>query len=55
MVRLIARVIGIGIETADMLVIEILTRHLRDSKAVARYARRSIMRLTLAVKRTLNR
>jgi len=38
MVRLIARVIGIGIETADMLVIEILTRHLRDSKAVARYA-----------------
>jgi transposase len=38
MVRLIARVIGIGIETADMLVNEILSRHLRDSKAVARYA-----------------
>jgi transposase len=38
MVRLIARVIGIGIETADMLVNEILSRHLRDRKAVARYA-----------------
>jgi transposase len=38
MVRLIARVVGIGIETADMLVNEILSRHLRDSKAVARYA-----------------
>jgi transposase len=38
MIRLIARVLGIGIETADMLVNEILARHLRDSKAVARYA-----------------
>src|SRR3954465_10339582 len=38
MVRFIARVIGIGIETADMLVSEILSRGLRDSKAVARYA-----------------
>jgi transposase len=38
MVRLIARVVGIGVETADMLVNEILSRHLRDSKAVARYA-----------------
>ena len=38
MVGLIARVIGIGIETADMLVNRILSRHLRDSKAVARYA-----------------
>jgi transposase len=38
MVRLIARVIGIGIETADMLVNEILSRPLRDRKAVARYA-----------------
>jgi transposase len=38
MVRLIARVIGIGIETTDMLVNEIVSRHLRDSKAVARYA-----------------
>ena len=38
MIQLIARVIGIGIETADMLVNEILSRNLRDSKAVARYA-----------------
>jgi transposase len=38
MVRLLARVIGIGIETADMLVHEILSRHLRDRRAVARYA-----------------
>src|SRR5438132_457402 len=36
MIRLIARVLGIGIETADMLINEILSRHLRDSKAVAR-------------------
>jgi transposase len=38
MVRLLARVIGIGTETADMLVHEILSRNLRDRKAVARYA-----------------
>src|SRR4051812_11285833 len=38
MVRLLARVIGIGIETADMLVHEILARNLRDRRAVARYA-----------------
>ncbi len=38
MVRLVARVIGIGIETADMLVHEILSRDLRDRRAVARYA-----------------
>jgi transposase len=38
MVRLLARVIGIGIETADMLVREILSRRLRDRRAVARYA-----------------
>ena len=38
MIRLIARVIGIGIETADMLVHEILSRQLRDRRAVARYA-----------------
>jgi transposase len=37
MVRLLARVIGIGIETADMLVQEILSRNLRDRRAVARY------------------
>ena len=38
MVRLLARVIGIGIETADMLVREVLSRKLRDRRAVARYA-----------------
>lgn len=38
MVRLVARVIGVGIETADMLVHEILSRDLRDRRAVARYA-----------------
>jgi transposase len=37
MVLLLARVIGIGIETADMLVQEILSRNLRDRRAVARY------------------
>jgi transposase len=38
MVRLLARVIGISIETADMLVQEVLSRDLRDRRAVARYA-----------------
>jgi len=38
MVLLLARVIGIGIETADMLVKEILSRNMRDRRAVARYA-----------------
>jgi transposase len=38
MVRLLARVIGLGVETADMLVHEILSRNLRDRRAVARYA-----------------
>jgi transposase len=38
MVRLLARVIGVGVETADMLVQEILSRNLRDRRAVARYA-----------------
>jgi transposase len=37
MVLLLARVIGIGIETADMLVQEVLSRKLRDRRAVARY------------------
>jgi transposase len=37
MVRLLARVIGIGIETAGMLVQEALSRNLRDRRAVARY------------------
>jgi transposase len=38
MVRLLARVVGIGVETADMLVQEVLSRDLRDRRAVARYA-----------------
>jgi len=38
MVRLLARVIGVGIETADMLVHEVLSRKMRDRRAVARYA-----------------
>jgi transposase len=38
MVRLLARVIGVGTETADMLVHEVLSRKLRDRRAVARYA-----------------
>jgi transposase len=38
MVLLLARVIGVGVETADMLVQEILSRNLRDRRAVARYA-----------------
>src|SRR3954454_2201613 len=38
MILLLARVIGIGIETADMLVQEVLSRKLRDRRAVARAA-----------------
>ena len=38
MLRLLARVVGVGLETADMLVHEILSRGLRDRRAVARYA-----------------
>jgi len=38
MVRLLARIIGVGIETADMLVQEVLSRNMRDRRAVARYA-----------------
>jgi len=37
MVLVLMRVIGIGIETADMLVKEILSRNLRDRRAVGRY------------------
>src|SRR3984893_113208 len=36
--RQLARVVGVGIETADMLVHEVLSRPMRDRKAVARYA-----------------
>src|ERR1700681_1568721 len=38
MIRLLARVIGVGTETADMLVQEVLSRNMRDRRAVARYA-----------------
>ena len=38
MVRLLARIVGVGVETADMLVHEVLSRPLRDRRAVARYA-----------------
>ena len=38
MVRLLARVVGIGIETADMLVNEVMSRPMRDRRAVARGA-----------------
>jgi transposase len=34
----LARVVGVGLETADMLVQEVLSRSLRDRRAVARYA-----------------
>jgi len=37
MVLLLAKVMGIGVETADMLVHEVLSRSLRDQRAVARY------------------
>jgi len=38
MVHLLTQVVGVGVETADMLVQEIFSRNLRDRKAVARYA-----------------
>ena len=38
MVLMLAQIIGIGVETADMLVHELLSRKLRDQRAVARYA-----------------
>jgi transposase len=38
MVRLLMRIVGVGVETADMLVQEVLSRQLRDRRAVARYA-----------------
>jgi transposase len=37
MIRLLAQIRGLGIETADMLVREVLSRSLRDRRAVARY------------------
>lgn len=38
MVLMLARITGIGIETADMLVHEVLSRKLRDERALGRYA-----------------
>jgi transposase len=38
MLVLLARVVGVGLETADMLVNEVFVRQLRDRRAVARYA-----------------
>jgi transposase len=37
MVLMLASIKGVGLETAEMLVVEVLTRHLRDRRAVARY------------------
>jgi transposase len=37
MLAMLARILGIGIETADLLVHEVLSRNLRDQRAVARY------------------
>src|SRR5246500_4025643 len=38
MVRQLARIVGVGVETADLLVHEVLSRPMRDRRAVARYA-----------------
>jgi transposase len=38
MVRQLARVVGVGIETADMLVQEVFSHNIRDRKVLARYA-----------------
>ncbi len=37
MIRLLASILGVGIETADMLVQEVLSRNLRDRRAVGRF------------------
>jgi transposase len=37
MLLMLAQIMGIGVETADMLVHEVLSRNLRDQRAVARY------------------
>ncbi len=38
MIRMLANIRGVGIETAEMLVQEVLSRNLRDRRAVGRYA-----------------
>ncbi|HKD29677.1 MAG TPA: hypothetical protein VKC66_27685 [Xanthobacteraceae bacterium] len=40
MVRLLARVIGVGIETADMLVQEVLSRNSKSNKETGKKERR---------------
>jgi transposase len=37
MILMLAKVMGVGLETADLLVHEVLARHLRDHRAVGRY------------------
>ena len=37
MILILARVIGVGVSTAEQLVREVLSRHLRDGRAVGRY------------------
>ena len=36
--RALTRVVGVGVETADMLVQEVFSREIRDRRALARYA-----------------
>src|ERR1700726_3387879 len=38
MVRLLARIVGVGVETADLLFHKVLSRPMRDLRTVARYA-----------------
>jgi transposase len=38
MIRMLARIVSVGIETADLLVREVLSRTFRDRRAVGRYA-----------------
>jgi transposase len=37
MIRMLAQIVGVGVETADLLVQEVLSRDLRDCRAIARY------------------
>jgi transposase len=41
MVRLLAQIVGVGVETADMLVHEVLSRPMRDRRAVPRYEQKT--------------
>jgi transposase len=52
MVSLLVRIIGLGIETAEQLVHEILSRNLRDRKAVARDAGLTPMKADPSAART---